>query len=93
MEEARKVPQVYARVKGGPTQELCQAIRGEVEKPVSNFVDHAGPLTEMVLVGNLAVRLGKPINWDAANLKARDLPEADKFIKRAYRKGWEPDLG
>lgn len=92
-EEARKVPKVYARVKGGPTQELCQAIRGEIQKPVSNFVDHAGPLTEMVLVGNLAVRLDQRINWDATKLSARDLPEADQFIKRVYRKGWEPDLG
>ncbi|MBK1828300.1 Gfo/Idh/MocA family protein [Haloferula rosea] len=92
-EEARKVPKVYARVSGGPTQELCRAIRGDGEKPLSNFTDHAGPLTEMVLVGNLAVRLGKKINWDSAKLEARGLPEAQKFIKRTYRQGWEPDLG
>lgn len=90
--EARKAPRVFERVKGGPTQELCRAIRGEGPKPVSNFVDHAGPLTEMVLVGNLAVRLGKRINWDSAKLDARGLPEAQKFIKRVYRKGWEPKL-
>lgn len=92
MSEARKVAKVFPRVIGGPTQELCRAIRGDGPKPVSNFTDHAGPLTEMVLVGNLAVRLDKKINWDAKNLNARGLPEAQKFIKRAYRKGWEPKL-
>lgn len=93
MEKARRVPRAHPRVSGGPTQELCRAIRGEGPKPVSNFADHAGPLTEMVLAGNLTVRLGKRIDWDAAGLAARGLPEAAPFIKRRYRKGWEPELG
>ncbi|MEM9235708.1 MAG: Gfo/Idh/MocA family oxidoreductase [Verrucomicrobiota bacterium] len=90
--KAREVERVYPRVKGGPTQELCRAVRGEGPKPVSNFEDHAGPLTEMVLAGNLAVRLGKPIDWDAKNMKARGIAEADAFITRSYRKGWETEL-
>ncbi len=89
-EKVRNIKKVYPRVAGGPTQELCRAIRGEGPKPVSNFVDHAGPLTEMVLAGNLAVRFGKPINWDSAALEARGLPEAKAMIKRVYRAGWEP---
>lgn len=93
IEKAREVEPVYPRVTGGPTRELCRAIRGEGPKPVSNFADHAGPLTEMVLAGNLAVRLGKRIDWDATQLKARGLPEAARFIKRPYRKGWEPEIG
>ena len=92
-QKARLVPQVYPRVKGGPTQELCRAIRGEGPKPVSNFEDHAGPLTEMVLAGNLAVRLGKKIDWDSANLDARGLLEVKPMLKRQYRAGWEPELG
>lgn len=87
-----KVEKVYARVVGGPTQELCRAVRGDGPKPVSNFVDHAGPLTEMVLVGNLAVRLGKKIDWDAKNMDARGLPEVKAMLKRVYRAGWEPEL-
>ena len=87
-----KVAKVYARVTGGPTQELCRAIRGEGPKPVSNFVDHAGPLTEMVLAGNLAVRLGKKIDWDMENMEARGLPEVKAMLKRVYRAGWEPKL-
>jgi len=87
-----KVEKVYPRVKGGPTQELCRAIRGEGPKPVSNFVDHAGPLTEMVLAGNLSVRLGKKIDWDMENMEARGLPEVKAMLKRVYRAGWEPKL-
>jgi hypothetical protein len=91
-QKARTIPKVYARVKGGPTQELCRAVRGEGPKPISNFEDHAGPLTEMVLAGNLAVRLGKKIDWDSANLDARGLPEVQAMLKRQYRSGWEPKL-
>ena len=90
--EARKIPKVYARVKGGPTQELCRAVRGEGPKPISNFEDHAGPLTEMVLVGNLAVRSGKRIDWDMKNMEARGMPEVKEMLKRKYRAGWEPKL-
>jgi predicted dehydrogenase len=91
-EKSQTIKPVYARVKGGPTQELCRAIRGEGPKPVSNFVDQAGPLTEMVLAGNLAVRLGKKIDWDSGKLEARGLPEAQPLIKRTYRTGWEPSI-
>jgi predicted dehydrogenase len=87
-----RVAQVYPRVVGGPTQELCRAIRGEGPKPVSNFTDHAGPLTEMVLAGNLAVRLGKKIDWDSVKMNARGLPEVNSMLKREYRAGWEPDI-
>jgi predicted dehydrogenase len=91
-DKARLIQKVYPRVTGGPTQELCRAIRGEGPKPVSNFVDHAGPLTEMVLAGNLAIRLGKKIDWDMEKMEARGLPEVKAMLKRSYRSGWEPKL-
>ena len=92
MEKARTIPKVFERVKGGPTQELCRAVRGEGSKPVSNFEDQAGPPTEMVLAGTLAVRPGKKIDWDTQNLTSRSLPEVESLIKRQYRNGWEPKL-
>jgi hypothetical protein len=91
-QKARTIKKVYERVVGGPTQELCRAVRGEGPKPISNFTDHAGPLTEMVLAGNLAVRLGKRIDWNAEKLEARGMPEVKAMLKRAYRAGWEPKL-
>ena len=62
--------------KGGPPA-LC------------NFTDFAAPLTEVMLLGNLALRLGRKIEWDANSMKARDCPEADPFLRREYRRGWE----
>jgi predicted dehydrogenase len=55
---------------------------------MSNLVDYAGLLTEIALLGNVAIRTGKRINWDSTNLRARNLPAADQYIRRQYRKGW-----
>jgi predicted dehydrogenase len=55
---------------------------------LSNF-DYASHLTEAVLTGNLAVRTGKKITWDAAAMKAVGCSEADAFVKPEFRKGWE----
>jgi predicted dehydrogenase len=49
---------------------------------------YSGPYTEALLVGNLAVRLGKPIEWDAAAMKATNAPEADRLIRKTYRTGF-----
>lgn len=50
--------------------------------------DYAGPLTEANHLGNVAYRTGKKIHWDAANLRATNVPEAEPLIRRDYRKGW-----
>jgi predicted dehydrogenase len=63
-----------AAIKGGPPA-------------MSNF-DYAGLLTETVLLGNVAMRVGKKLEWDGPKLKATNCPEADQFIRREYRKGW-----
>jgi len=66
--------------------EWIRAIRGG-PAPLSNF-DYAATLTETILLGNVAVRAGKKIEWNGELLKATNCPEADAFIKREYRKGW-----
>ncbi len=53
----------------------------------SNF-DYAAVLTESMLLGNVAVRVGKQLEYDAANMKVTNCPEADQFINPAYRPGW-----
>ncbi len=50
---------------------------------------YAAKLTEGLLVGFLALRTGKRIDWDASQMKATGYPEADAFIKPAFRTGWE----
>jgi hypothetical protein len=54
-----------------------------------NFIDFAATITEVMLLGCLALRTGKKIEWDAAAMRAPKCPEADAFIHRHYRKGWE----
>ena len=57
--------------------------------PTTCNFDYAAALTETVLLGNVAHRIGnKKIEWDPAGLKAANAPEADPYIKREYRKGW-----
>lgn len=53
----------------------------------SNF-NVSGPFTETVLLGNLALRLNKKIEWDAKNMRAKNAPEAAPMIRREYREGW-----
>ena len=54
----------------------------------SNFA-YGAKLTELVLLGVLSLRTGKRLEWDAAQMKATNAPDADRFIKEGYRKGWE----
>ena len=61
---------------------------GDSKIALCNF-DYAGPLTETVLLGNVAFRSGKAFQWDAKKQIAVDCPEAQKFIAKQYREGWE----
>ncbi|MBP7141439.1 MAG: Gfo/Idh/MocA family oxidoreductase [Opitutaceae bacterium] len=72
---------------GGAYFEWLEAIR--TGKPaLSNFAS-AGPLSETVLLGNLALRLGRRIEWNAKAMTVKNAPEAASIVRRAYRKGWE----
>jgi predicted dehydrogenase len=51
--------------------------------------DYSGPLTETALLGNVAYRTGKKLEWDAKGLKAKNAPEAKQYIQHVYRKGWK----
>jgi len=57
-------------------------------KPTASNFDYAGALTEANHLGNLAYRLGKKLEWDPVNLRAKNCPEADRLISKQYRKGW-----
>ena len=58
-------------------------------KPTLANFDYAGWTTEANHLGNVAYRVGKKLQWDAAAMKATNAPEADRFIRREYRKGWD----
>lgn len=57
--------------------------------PTTANFDYSGWLTEANHLGNVAYRVGKKLEWDAAAMKATNAPEADQYIRRERRKGWE----
>lgn len=85
--------------------EACKAGFNSAEhKALTSSFDYAGPMTETVLMGNLAIRsymLRKEVNgkmqfygrrkllWDGNNMKITNFEDANQFVGREYRKGWE----
>jgi len=57
-------------------------------KPTMCPFGYSGVLTEANLLGIVAYRLGKKIEWDASEMRARKCPEADRLLRKTYRKGW-----
>jgi predicted dehydrogenase len=50
---------------------------------------YAGPFTEIVLLGNVAYRVGQTIEFDPMTMKITNVPEANQYLAKDYRKGWE----
>jgi predicted dehydrogenase len=68
--------------------QFVEACRGNGQ--TSTPFDYSGPLTESVLLGCLATRFPQTtLEWDAASLKVSNVTEANRFVRRSYRKGWE----
>ena len=91
-EVARSIPRSE-----GHHREWIEACKGG--QPAGSNFDWAGPLTESVLLGNVALRtqLREELTlyrlmWDSANLKFTNLDEADHFLRREYRAGWSLSL-
>ena len=78
--------QTYPR-SPGVYQEWIDACKGS-GKTGAGFSEHAGPLTEVVLLGNLAVRTGHAIEWDASRMRVVNVPEANALLDEEYREGW-----
>jgi predicted dehydrogenase len=57
--------------------------------PASGHFGYGAALTEFMLLGNVALRTGKRIRWDGAAMRATSAPEADAYLKPAFRPGWE----
>jgi len=96
------VPKTLARVpEGHYVQWINACIAGHGNAELSSPFDYAGPLTEAILMGNLALRswnlkdkdgkfIGrKKLLWDAKNMKVTNFDEANQFVKREYRDGWK----
>ena len=88
MKAYQKPEQTIPRIKGGQHEmDWVNAIK-EGRQPSSSF-DYSGPLSEMVLMGNLAqLAPGKKLLWDGVNMQVTNVPELNKYIKPTYREGW-----
>ena len=94
MEDHNKVEASLPRWPGGDQDndkahhhEWIAACKGEA-KALSDF-DYAGPMTESVLLGNVALRTRHTIQWDAKQMQVTNDPHANQYIRKHYRKGWE----
>ena len=80
-------PEPFIKSSPGHHKEWLEACKGG--KPALCSFDYAGPLSEAVLLGNVAYRTGKKLIWNAKTMKTQGVPKADTLIRKAYRKGWE----
>lgn len=103
--EQHKLPVTYERVAGSASGHYAQwvdaAIAGYGKKEVSSPFEIAGPLTEALLMSNLAIRgsslridnkyPGRNLKliWDNDAMKVTNFDEVNQFVKREYRMGWE----
>lgn len=84
-----ELPRVEVEESPGHFIEFANAVMGG-PKPVSNIPDYSGPLTETVVLGNLAVWAeGDRLEWDAESLSVKGSDEYDRLIRPPYRSGWE----
>ena len=106
MSELDSLPETIKRVPEGHYVDWVNAcLKGYGNHEVSSPFEYAGPFTEAVLMGNLAIRSyqlqvkkkknqihypgRKKLYWDAKNMKITNFDEANEFVMRPYRKGWE----
>jgi hypothetical protein len=73
----------------GHRAEWIQACKDRRPEDAKAGFAYSGLFTESLLVGNLAVRLGQRIEWDAAAMKASNAPAADALIRKRYTKSFE----
>jgi predicted dehydrogenase len=88
--ELSKIPKSIERIPDnmdGHEKDWVRACKGG--KPASSNFDYSGPLSETVLMGNLAVRFpNQQLLWDGENMTVKNHPDANAFVKRKYRDGW-----
>ena len=81
-----KLPEpTLPRVSGHHREWIDCCVNGK--EPSANFI-YSGWLTESNHLGNVAFRAGKKLQWDAEAMRATHAPEADRYLKCEYRKGW-----
>lgn len=86
--EAERIPKTFARVETSHEVNWAQACKGEAK--ASCPFDYAAPLTELMLLGIVALRAGqgRKILYDGAAMAVTNVPDANAWLRREYRAGW-----
>ncbi|MCC6797527.1 MAG: Gfo/Idh/MocA family oxidoreductase [Candidatus Hydrogenedentes bacterium] len=90
------IPETRKKEYGAPPKKLPRSPGHGIEwvnackggEPAGANFDFAGPLTEVVLLGNIAIRTQKKLLWDGPNMTITNVPEANQYINSPYREGW-----
>ena len=83
----KKPEKTLKRIRGSHEQNWIDACKGG--DPASSNFDYSGPFTEMVVMGNFAIRMpGQKLRWDGVNMKVTNNEAANAFVKPVYRDGW-----
>jgi len=69
------------------TDEMINAFR--LGRPSRGSLENAQTIAEAICLGNLAIRVGRRLRWDPKNRRVTNVPEANRYLRRQYRKGWE----
>ncbi|PYV38395.1 MAG: gfo/Idh/MocA family oxidoreductase, partial [Acidobacteria bacterium] len=81
-----KFPEPLLTRSPGHYRDWIRACKGGA--PACSSFDYAGPFTEWIILGNLALRYDGKLLWDGEKMKVTNVPAANKWVKRDYRKGW-----
>ncbi|HTZ82178.1 MAG TPA: hypothetical protein VMB66_03255, partial [Candidatus Acidoferrales bacterium] len=87
MDSFKQPPKTLPRSPGNE-REWLDACKGGATKPGGNF-EFEGLVTETLLLGNVAVRLGKKVSWDRGTMKVDNSDTAQDMIRPERRAGWE----
>ena len=82
-----KPQETYPRIKTSHEMNWIDAIRG-TQQTTSPF-EYSARLTEIMLLGVVALNAGRKIEYDGAAMKVKNVPDSDALLKRQYRAGWE----
>jgi predicted dehydrogenase len=88
MSQTAAVPQTYARIKESHRRNWALACKGEAQ--ASSPFDYGAALTEVMLLGIVALRTGqgRKIHYNAERMEVTNVPDANQYLTREYRAGW-----
>lgn len=87
MNDFQRPDETLPRIKGSHEQNWIDACKGGA--PACSNFNYSGPLTEVVLLGNLAIRTEGHLLWDGPNMRVTNNEAANEFVRREYRQGWK----